>query len=145
MEQLLSYVDELEKTLRFYVQGYMNLSEELANAQGLILNQQNTIFGRSSQRSSVLFGKEENGGKAGEQEEGQENGGKVNGDNTPGNWEQNKQKRHLHEMICSDVFSCVITFYFLPLLFTFFEGLQCHIHQIRQVPVSPHLVITQKI
>ena len=62
MEQLLSYVDELEKTLRFYVQGYMNLSEELANAQGLILNQQNTIFGRSSQRSSVLFGKEENGG-----------------------------------------------------------------------------------
>ena len=87
LEQLLSYVDELEKTLRFYVQGYMDLSEELANAQGLILNQQNTIFGRSSQRSSVLFGKEENGGKAGEQEEGQKNGGNGNGDNTPGNTE----------------------------------------------------------
>ncbi|MBQ3864408.1 MAG: transposase, partial [Clostridia bacterium] len=85
MDQLLSYVEELEKTLRFYVQGYMDLSEELANAQGLILNQQNTIFGRSSQRSSALFGKvgkeDGNGGKSGEQEEAQATGG--NGENMP--------------------------------------------------------------
>lgn len=87
MDQLFSYVEELEKTLRFYVQGYMDLSGELANAQGLILNQQNTIFGRSSQRSSALFGKdgkESDDGKTGEQKEVQEAGGGENTENEPG-------------------------------------------------------------
>ena len=73
-DQLYAYLEEQNKTLRFYVQAFMDISQELANAQELILNQQNTIFGRSTQRSSALFGNKKDTGKAGNTDEKRQNG-----------------------------------------------------------------------
>ena len=72
-DQLRAYLEEQNKTLRFYIQAFMDVSQELANAQELILNQQNTIFGRSTQRTSALLGGKKNGGKTGKADEKQEN------------------------------------------------------------------------
>ena len=72
-DQLRAYLEEQNKTLRFYIQAFMDVSQELANAQELILNQQNTIFGRSTQRTSALIEGKKNGGKTGKADEKQEN------------------------------------------------------------------------
>ena len=61
-EQLAEYARGLEEALQFYVRQHADVSAELACAMELILNQRAERFGRSSQRSSALFGAGAEGG-----------------------------------------------------------------------------------
>lgn len=93
--QLMEYARGLEEALQFYVRQHADVSAELACAMELILNQRAERFGRSSQRSSSLFGAgtEDGSGQdpdtppAGTGKPGKEKGGAPHtdaGEETPG-------------------------------------------------------------
>ena len=56
-EPLYAYTTLLAQAVRFYVEQYQAVAEQLGNAMELILNQQNELFGSTSQRYSALLGK----------------------------------------------------------------------------------------
>ena len=57
-EHLVPYARTLGKALEAYREEYLLAATQLANAQELVLNGQNALFGRSSQRFSAITGKQ---------------------------------------------------------------------------------------
>ena len=55
--QATAYAISLGKALKAYQKIYLSMAKQLANARELVLNGQNALFGRSSQRFSALMGK----------------------------------------------------------------------------------------
>lgn len=68
--QLLAYAEHVGEVAAFYVSEYRCVARQLANAGELILNGRNALFGRSSRRSSALFGEQDGKNRTEAAEEG---------------------------------------------------------------------------